>query len=275
MFKLSLIISILVIVSVVGCGPSQLAQTVAEGEQKLKERQERERMELEIKSEAAEKRWQQTLAEIKRKQAADAKQAQLQAEYDYHLSLLDAENRQREIENDLRKVEITSERDLRKVEITSERDLRKVEITSEKEIRIAQMQAQALIQQRQIEAYEKLITGRMNAEANLEEARLLLKVGVEQAKMQALIGAVQMRLKIQNKSEEIEAIKQIQIAKNHASVEIAKFEAPTKAAEVEANAAIQIVDRISRAKTEQELIKYAATVALFSEEVPETQPPAQ
>ena len=79
--------------------------------------------------------------------------------------------------------------------------------------------------------------------------------------MQALVGAVQMRLESQTKSEEIEAIKQIEIAKTMASTEIARFET----AHAQAEAAIAIVDRISRANNQQELIKYAATVAVFSQ----------
>lgn len=63
--------------------------------------------------------------------------------------------------------------------------------------------------------------------------------------------------------DEIEAAKQIEITKTIASVEIARVEGTAR---IEADAAIAIVDRISRAKTEQELIEYAATVALFSQQ---------
>ena len=72
-----------------------------------------------------------------------------------------------------------------------------------------------------------------------------------------------MRLDSQTKSDEIEAAKQIEIAKTIASVEIAHVEGTAR---IEADAAIEIVDRISRAKTQQELMKYAATVALFSQQ---------
>jgi hypothetical protein len=73
-----------------------------------------------------------------------------------------------------------------------------------------------------------------------------------------------MRLDSQTQSDKIEAAKQIEIAKAIASVEIARVEGTAR---IEADAAIKIVDRISRAKTEQELIEYAATVALFSQPV--------
>ena len=113
----------------------------------------------------------------------------------------------------------------------------------------------------QIQAYERITIGKINAQANLEEAALLSRVGMEQARMQALIGAVQMRLDSQTKSEEIEALRQVELAKTITSAETTRFET----ARAEAEAAIAIVDRISRAKTEQELIKYAATVAVFSQ----------
>ena len=269
MLKFRLIVTIVVVSLLFGCGPSKLEQTVAEGKRKLEERQERDRIKAQIESDAAEKRWQQTLVEMKRKQKAEAEQSQRQAEYDHQLSLLDAENRKLEIEN----------------------ELRKVEITSEKEIRITEIKSESEIKKHQIRAYERITTGRINAQANLEEAKLLSRVGVEQARMQALIGAVQMRLDSQTKSEEIEAVKQIEIAKNIASAEIARFEetarveeieavkqietakniasaeiARFETARVEAETAIAIVDRISRAKTQQELIKYAATVAVFSQQ---------
>ena len=102
------------------CGPSKLEQTVAEGKRKLEERQEQDHIKAQVESEAAERRWQQTLVEMKRKQESEAELARQQAEYDYKLSLLDAENRKLEIENELRKTEITSKNELRKVEIASE-----------------------------------------------------------------------------------------------------------------------------------------------------------
>ena len=80
--------------------------------------------------------------------------------------------------------------------------------------------------------------------------------------MQALIGAVQMRLDRKTKSEEIEAIKQIEIAKTIASAQIAQTEG---VARIKAEAAVAIVDRISQVKSQQELLKYAATVARFSQ----------
>ena len=241
MLKFRLIVTVVVVSLLFGCGPSKLEQTVAEGKRKLEERQDRDRIKAQIESDAAEKRWQQTLVEMQRKREEDAEQSQRQAEYDYKLSLLDAENRKLEIEN----------------------ELRKVEIESEKEIRITEIKSQSEIKKHQIRAYERIITERINAQANVEEAKLLSRVGVEQAKMQALIGAVQMRLDSQTKSDEIEAVKQIEIAKNIASVEIAHVEGTAR---IEADAAIEIVDRISRAKTQQELMKYAATVALFSQQ---------
>ena len=97
----------------------------------------------------------------------------------------------------------------------------------------------------------------------MEEARLLATVEVEQMHMQALIGAVQMRLDSQTKSEEIEASKQIEIAKTIASAQIAQTEG---VARIEAEAAMAIVDRISQVKSQQELLRYAATVGLFSNE---------
>ena len=62
------------------------------------------------------------------------------------------------------------------------------------------------------------------SQANVEEAKLLSIVGVEKARMQGLIGAVQMRLDSKTLSEEIEAIKQIEIAKTIASAQIAHTE---------------------------------------------------
>lgn len=62
----------------------------------------------------------------------------------------------------------------------------------------------------QILAYEKIAIEESNAHATLEEAKLLSRVGVEKARMQALVGAVQMRLESQTKSDEIEAIRQIE-----------------------------------------------------------------
>ena len=251
MLKFRLIVTMVVVSLLLGCGPSKLEQTVAEGKRKLEEQRELDRIKAQIESDAAEKRWQQTLVEMNRKQKAEAEQAQRQAEYDYQLSRLDAENRKLEIEN----------------------ELRKVEITSEKEIRITEIKSQAEIKKQQIQAYERITTEKINAHANLEEAKLLSRVGVEQTRMQALIGAVQMRLECQTKSEEIEAIKQIELAKNLASTEItrakiarAKIAHLEETARIEADAAITIVDRISRAKTQQELIKYAATVAVFSQQ---------
>ena len=75
------------------CGPSKLEQTVAEGKRKLEERREQDRMKAQIESEAAEKRYQQALAEIKHQKELEAGLARQQAEYDYKLSLLEAENR--------------------------------------------------------------------------------------------------------------------------------------------------------------------------------------
>ena len=247
-----LIVTVVIVSLFFGCGPSELEQTVAEGKRKLEEQQERDRIKAEIKSDVAEKRYQQTLIEIERQRAAAAEQARLQAEYDYKKSVLDAENRKLELQN----------------------QLRKVEIESDKEIRITEMKSQAEIKRHQIQAYERITTERINAQAsveetkllsmaNVEESKLLSKVGVEKAKMQALIGAVQMRLDSQTQSDKIEAAKQIEIAKTIASVEIARVEGTAR---IETEAAIAIVDRISRAKTEQELIEYAATVALFSQQ---------
>ncbi len=96
----------------------------------------------------------------------------------------------------------------------------------------------------------------------MEEARLLARVEAEQAHMQVLIGAVQMRLESKTQSEEIEAIKQVEIAKTIASAYIAQTEG---VARIEAEAAVAIVDRISQVKSQQELLKYAATVARFSQ----------
>ena len=85
-----------------------------------------------------------------------------------------------------------------------------------------------------------------------------------------------MRLESKTKSEEIEAARQIEIANSIASAEIARAETirakdagVEETARVEAAAAVAIVDRISRAKTEEELIKYAATVEVFSQFVPQ------
>ena len=64
--------------------------------------------------------------------------------------------------------------------------------------------------------------------------------------MQGLIGAVQMRLDSKTQSEEIEAIKQIEIAKTIASAQIAHTEG---VARIEAEAAVAIVDRISQVST--------------------------
>ena len=254
MLKFRLIVTIVFVSLLLGCGPSKLEQTVAEGNRKLEERRERDRIKAEIESAAAEKRWQQTLVEMNRKREAEAELSRLQAEYDYELSRLDAENRKLEIENELRKAEITSEKEIRITEITSQSEIKKY----------------------QIQAYERITTEKINAQANLEEAKLLSRVGVEQARMQALIGAVQMRLESKTKSEEIEAARQIEIANSIASAEIARVETiraknagVEETAHVEAAAAVAIVDRISRAKTEEELIKYAATVAVFSEFVPQ------
>ena len=274
MLKFRLIVTVVVVSLLFGCGPSKLEQTVAEGKRNLAAQQERDRIEAEIKGDVAEKRYQQTLIELERQRVAAAEQARLQAEYDYKKSVLDADNRKLELQNQLRTVEIESES-----------EIRKVEIESDKEIRITEMKSQAEIKRHQIQAYERITTERINADvsveetrllskanveetrllsmANVEEAKLLSQVGVEKAKMQALIGAVQMRLDSQTKSDEIESAKQIEIAKTIASVEIARVEGTSR---IEAEAAVAIVDRISRAKTEQELIEYAATVALFSQQ---------
>ena len=96
MLKFRLIVTIVVVSLLFGCGPRKLEQTVAEGKRKLEEREERDRMKAEIESAAAEKRWQQTLTEMQRKQQAETEHSQLQAEYDYKLSRLDAENRRLE-----------------------------------------------------------------------------------------------------------------------------------------------------------------------------------
>ena len=63
-------------------------------------------------------------------------------------------------------------------------------------------------------------------------------------------------------SEEIKAIKQVEIAKTIASAYIAQTEG---VARIEAEAAVAIVDRISQVKSQQELLKYAATVVRFSQ----------
>ena len=251
MLKFRLIIALIIASFLFSCGPSKLEQTVAEGKRKLEERQEQDRIKAQVESDAAERRWQQTLVEMKRKQESEAELARQQAEYDYKLSLLDAENRKLEIENELRKTEITSKN-----------ELRKVEIESEKEIRITEIQSQSEIEKYQMQAYERIATEQIKFQANVEEARLLAIVGVEQERMQALVGAVQMRLDSKTKSEEIEADRQIEIAKTITSTQIAQTEG---VARIEAEAAVAIVDRISQAKTEEELVKYAATVALFSQ----------
>ena len=251
MLKFRLIIALIIVSFLFSCGPSKLEQTVAEGKRKLEERQEQDRIKAQVESDAAERRWQQTLVEMKRKQESEAELARQQAEYDYKLSLLDAENRKVEIENELRKTEITSKN-----------ELRKVEIESEKEIRITEIQSQSEIEKYQMQAYERIATEQIKFQANVEEARLLAIVGVEQERMQALVGAVQMRLDSKTKSEEIEADRQIEIAKTITSTQIAQTEG---VARIEAEAAVAIVDRISQAKTEEELVKYAATVALFSQ----------
>ena len=107
---------------------ANLEQTVAEGRRKLAEQQERERIEAEIKSDIAEKRYQQTLIEIERQRVAAAEQERLQAEYDYKKAVLDAENRKLELQNQLRTVEIESESELRKVEIESDKEIRITEM---------------------------------------------------------------------------------------------------------------------------------------------------
>ena len=71
-----------------------------------------------------------------------------------------------------------------------------------------------------------------------------------------------MRLDSKTQSEEIKAIKQIEIAKTIASTQIAQTEG---VARIEAEAAVAIVNRISQVKSQQELLKYAATVARFSQ----------
>ena len=211
--KFRLIIALITVSFLFSCGPSKLEQTVAEGKRKLEERQEQDRIKAQVESDAAERRWQQTLVEMKRKQESEAELARQQAEYDYKLSLLDAENRKLEIENELRKTEITSEN-----------ELRKAEIESQKEIRITEIESQSEIKKYQIQAYERITTEQIKSQANVEEARLLSIVGVEQERMQALVGAVQMRLDSKTKSEEIEAVKQIEIAKTIASTQIAQTE---------------------------------------------------
>ena len=86
MLKFRLIVTIVFVPLLLGCGPSKFEQTVAEGNRKLEERRERDRIKAEIESAAAEKRWQQTLVEMNRKREAEAELSRLQAEYDYELS---------------------------------------------------------------------------------------------------------------------------------------------------------------------------------------------
>ena len=251
MLKFQLIIALIIASFLFSCGPSKLEQTVAEGKRKLEERREQDRIKAQIESEAAEKRYQQALAEIKHQKELEAELARQQAEYDYKLAVLDAENRKLEIENKLRETEITSNTELRKTEIESKKDIRITELTTQSEIKKAQIQA-----------YERITTERIISQANMEEAKLLSRVGVEQTRMQALIGAVQMGLDSKTQSEKIEAIKQIKIAKTIASTQIAQTEG---VARIEAEAAVAIVNRISQVKSQQELLKYAATVARFSQ----------
>jgi major membrane immunogen (membrane-anchored lipoprotein) len=75
--KFRLIVTIVFVSLLLGCGPSKLEQTVAEGNRKLEERRERDRIKAEIESAAAEKRWQQTLVEMNRKREAEAELSRL------------------------------------------------------------------------------------------------------------------------------------------------------------------------------------------------------
>lgn len=77
MLKFRLIVTIVFVSLLLGCGPSKLEQTVAEGNRKLEERRERDRIKAEIESAAAEKRWQQTLVEMNRKREAEAELSRL------------------------------------------------------------------------------------------------------------------------------------------------------------------------------------------------------
>lgn len=141
MLKFRLIIALIIASFLFGCGQSKIEQTVAEGKRKLEERQKQDRIKAQVESDAAERRWQQTLVEMKRKQELEAELARQQAKYDYKLSLLDAANRKIEIENELQKTEITSKNELRKVEIESKKEIRITEIQSQSEIEKYQMQA--------------------------------------------------------------------------------------------------------------------------------------
>ncbi len=92
------------------------------------------------------------------------------------------------------------------------------------------------------------------AEADKEQALILAASSIKPAKLQALIGAVRMRLEANSSSERIEAEKQVKIAEAAASTGIPK-------AEVSADGMVKIVSAMAQAETEQQLIRFAATVA--------------
>ena len=64
MLKFRSIIVLITVSFLFSCGPSKLEQTVVEGKRKLEERQEQDRIKAQVESEAAERRWQQALAEV-------------------------------------------------------------------------------------------------------------------------------------------------------------------------------------------------------------------